>query len=85
MGCASGVPQPIDGIDVGQNHKPVRREPLGQQCSRQVLVYDRLNAREGTLRIAHDRDAAATGADDDRAARHQLLDHRQLDYFDRLR
>ena len=57
----------------------------GQQRGREVLVDDGLDAAQRAVGVAHDRDAAAAGADDDVPRVAQRRDGRRVEDLERLR
>src|SRR5581483_7252524 len=65
--------------DVGQVEQQVGVEQRSQQGGRAVLVDHGLDAVELPVGIAADGDAAAAGAEDDGARRHQPADRLELD------
>src|SRR4051794_1902641 len=73
------APVGVDRVDVRDDQQRVGVEVRGEEGARHVLVDHRLDAdeapagRDGVV-LVHDRDAAAAGADDDRAFLEQPLD-----------
>ncbi len=53
----------IDAVDVGRHNEPIDLQSHGEQRRREILIDDRLDARE-SITVSHDRNAAATERDD---------------------
>ena len=71
-----GPPAEVDGVDVGQHQQQVGVEAAGQQRGGEVLVDDALDPAQRAVGADRDRDAAAAGADHQRAGLDQQADAR---------
>jgi hypothetical protein len=69
----------VDGVDVGEQQERVGAEVDGEQRGGEVLVDDRFDPGEGSVRRADHGHAAAAGADHEDAAGGQAPDRFQLD------
>ena len=67
-----------DVLDVGGDDEDVRADGGRQQCRGEVLVDDGLDAAQRAVGVAHHRDAATAGTDDDVSGVGEQLDGRVL-------
>lgn len=69
----------LDTVDVGKDHEGIGTEVPGQERSVTVLVDDRLDAPEISVRVPDHQVATGPGAHHDCALVHQESDHLEFD------